>query len=119
MIITRKENLHYRQCSLSIMDNIMDPDIRFDERGICNYYYEYKAAESNGILTGRNAEKKLSEIIAHIKARRKNRQVDKTCRLHHDKILQVSTIIRSILILTRPFAIFHSESFPYKPGRVS
>ena len=54
----------------------MDPDIRFDERGISNYYYEYKAAESNGILTGRNAEKKLSEIITHVKARGKNRKYD-------------------------------------------
>jgi hypothetical protein len=29
------------------MDNIADPDIFFDEQGICNYYYEYKSAENH------------------------------------------------------------------------
>lgn len=31
----------YRICAKSVMDTIADPDIRFDENGICNYYYEY------------------------------------------------------------------------------
>jgi hypothetical protein len=41
MMVFDKNNLNYRQCSLSVMDNIADPDITFDEKGICNYYYEY------------------------------------------------------------------------------
>ncbi len=76
MIIIRKESPHYRQCSLSIMDNIMDPAICFDEKGICNYYYEYKAAESSGIVTGRDAEKKLSALINQIKVKGKSRRYD-------------------------------------------
>ncbi|MBK9959755.1 MAG: hypothetical protein IPP11_14650 [Chitinophagaceae bacterium] len=40
----------YRQCTLSVMDNIADPDISFDEKGICNYYYEYQQAAENTFL---------------------------------------------------------------------
>ena len=41
MMVRDKNDPNYRQCSLSVMDNIADPDITFDENGICNYYYEY------------------------------------------------------------------------------
>ena len=41
MMVLDKNDPNYRQCSLSVMDNISDPDITFDENGICNYYYEY------------------------------------------------------------------------------
>ena len=42
-------NNEYRQCSLSVLDNIADPDITFDEKGICNYYFEFLKAESNQV----------------------------------------------------------------------
>jgi hypothetical protein len=35
----------YQQCSKSVMDTIADPNITFDENGVCNYYHEYLAAE--------------------------------------------------------------------------
>src|ERR1700722_19039776 len=56
----------YRQCALSVMDTIADPDIRFDEKGICNYYYEYKKAES-GLHTGEEGWKALEAIAGEIK----------------------------------------------------
>lgn len=59
---------NYRQCSLSVMDNIADPDITFDDKGICNYYYEYLEAEKQHVLKGDAGEKKYNEIIAKIKA---------------------------------------------------
>lgn len=31
----------YRQCSLTVMDNIADPGIHFDADGICHYYHDY------------------------------------------------------------------------------
>ncbi len=43
MIIDNKDP-KYQQCSITVMDNIADPDIRFDENGICNYYHEYQEA---------------------------------------------------------------------------
>ena len=56
----------YRQCALSVMDTIADPDIRFDEKGICNYYYEYKKAEAN-LRTGVEGRKELEALAAEIK----------------------------------------------------
>jgi N-acetyl sugar amidotransferase len=49
------------------MDNIADPDIRFDEKGICNYYYEYKEAEARDVLKGKAGEEKLKELVGKIK----------------------------------------------------
>lgn len=33
---------NFQQCSLTVMDNIQDPNISFDEKGVCNYYYEFQ-----------------------------------------------------------------------------
>jgi len=57
----------YRQCALTVMDNIADPDISFDEKGICNYYYEYQKAQAENVLTGEAAKKKLETLVAKIK----------------------------------------------------
>ena len=53
----------YRQCSMSVMDNIADPNISFDEQGICNYYYEYKEAEAKFVLKGDTAKRKIAETL--------------------------------------------------------
>jgi N-acetyl sugar amidotransferase len=48
------------------MDNIADPDITFDEKGICNYYYEYLDAERKNCLKGsigQQRQRELAEII--------------------------------------------------------
>ena len=41
-MVCSKTDPGYRQCEVTVMDNIADPDITFDEKGISNYYYEYK-----------------------------------------------------------------------------
>lgn len=58
----------YRQCTLSVMDNIADPDIRFDEQGICNYYYEYKKAYAEKVVPGEEGRRQLEAMAAKIKA---------------------------------------------------
>lgn len=58
----------YQQCSISVMDTIADPDIRFDEKGICNYYYEYLEAEKAQCLTGELAKRKLESVVKAIKS---------------------------------------------------
>jgi N-acetyl sugar amidotransferase len=58
------------------MDNIADPDIRFDTDGICNYYYEYKQAEKLQLITGAAGEKKLEQLAGEIKKKGKNKQYD-------------------------------------------
>lgn len=76
MMVFDKNNPNYRQCSLSVMDNIADPDIKFDEKGICNYYYEYLDAEKKYVIKGEAGEKKYNEIIARIKADGQGKKYD-------------------------------------------
>lgn len=56
----------YQQCSISVMDTIADPAICFDEKGICNYYYEYLEREAT-IPKGAEGERQLKEIVHKIK----------------------------------------------------
>jgi len=69
-------NNEYRQCSLSVMDNIADPDITFDEKGICNYYFEFLKAESNQVLKGELGKAKFDNIISQIKRDGKGKKYD-------------------------------------------
>jgi len=66
----------YQQCSISVMDTIADPDISFDEKGICNYYYDYKKAELEHVTGGETGWKKLELIAAEIKESGKNQPYD-------------------------------------------
>ncbi|MDE3250815.1 MAG: N-acetyl sugar amidotransferase [Bacteroidota bacterium] len=66
----------YRQCSITVMDNIADPDIQFDEKGICNYYHEYKRAEEASVFTGEKGKQKLDELVAKIKEAGKGKPYD-------------------------------------------
>lgn len=53
----------YQQCAISVMDTIADPDIRFDEKGISNYYYEFLEAEKNYVLAGKKGEEMLAKSV--------------------------------------------------------
>ena len=66
----------FKQCALTVMDNIADPDIRFDEKGICNYYYEYQVAAEKGVITGEAGKQKLQELISRIKADGRGKRYD-------------------------------------------
>lgn len=75
-MILSNQDPGYRQCSLSVMDNIADPDIRFDEKGICNYYYEYLETEKNFVKKGAEGEKEYQRIIQQIKEEGKGNEYD-------------------------------------------
>jgi N-acetyl sugar amidotransferase len=66
-MVLHQEDAGYRQCTLTVMDNIADPDIMFDERGVCNYYYEYQAAAAADVLTGQPGKDKLNELVQRIR----------------------------------------------------
>ncbi len=66
----------FQQCTISVMDNIADPDIRFDGKGICNYYYDFKQAEKDIVITGEEGKRKLQETIDKIKAAGKGKKYD-------------------------------------------
>jgi len=58
------------------MDTIADPNITFDEKGICNYYYKYKEEESRYVLKGEAGKLKLIDDIEKIKLAGKNKEYD-------------------------------------------
>jgi N-acetyl sugar amidotransferase len=75
-MITDSQDINYKQCSISVMDNIADPDIVFDEKGICNYYYDYLNAEKRLVVKGDEGKKRFKQIIEQIKTDGKNNKYD-------------------------------------------
>jgi N-acetyl sugar amidotransferase len=67
-MVLSTQDKNYQQCTLSVMDNIADPNITFDEKGICNYYYEYVKAEKTEVYKGADGKEKFDAIIKQIKA---------------------------------------------------
>lgn len=66
----------YQQCALSVMDTIADPNINFDENGVCNYYYEYLEAEKALVKKQPEGEIELNRIIERIKTDGKGKKYD-------------------------------------------
>ena len=58
------------------MDTISDPDIVFDENGICNYYYEFSDKLKIRVPAPELAEKELKVIVEKIKKSGKGKQYD-------------------------------------------
>ncbi|HEV2479889.1 MAG TPA: N-acetyl sugar amidotransferase [Puia sp.] len=71
----KKEQENYRQCAISVMDTIADPDITFDENGISNYYYEYEKAAAT-LHPGEEGWNLLEGIAARIKEEGKDQPYD-------------------------------------------
>src|SRR5688572_24700859 len=75
MILSEKDP-GFRRCALTVMDNIADPDIQFDDKGVCNYYHEYQQAAAKGVFTGKDGEDQLNKLAEKIKKEGKNKQYD-------------------------------------------
>jgi N-acetyl sugar amidotransferase len=66
----------YQICSRSVMDNIADPDITFDENGVCNYYYLYQERAKLRLFDTEKDKNKLNEIVLKIKEAGKTHEYD-------------------------------------------
>lgn len=66
----------YKQCAISVMDNISDPDISFNKDGICNYYDDFLKAEKDHLLNGAAGKIALEKIIDKIKNDGKGKPYD-------------------------------------------
>src|ERR1700742_4913541 len=66
-MVLSKADPAYRQCSITVMDNIADDDIQFDENGVCNYYHDYKRLEPQEVFRGEEGDAKLKEFVSRIK----------------------------------------------------
>jgi N-acetyl sugar amidotransferase len=75
MILSEKDP-EFRRCTFTVMDNIADPDISFDDKGVCNYYHEYQQAAAKGVFPGKEGEEQLNKLAEKIKKEGKNKQYD-------------------------------------------
>lgn len=73
---TKMIESQYKQCSISVMDNIADHDITFDQRGICNYYYEYQQIASEQLFQGPEGRRKLELLFEEIRKNGKGKPYD-------------------------------------------
>jgi N-acetyl sugar amidotransferase len=74
-MISSEADIRYQQCVYTLMDNIADADIRFDENGVSNYYYDYKKAEKD-VFLGAEGQSKLDSLVESIKQKGKNKKYD-------------------------------------------
>ncbi len=68
-------DMTYQQCSLSLMDNVSDPLITFDDKGISNYYWQYQKAKKS-VLTGQEGQDKINQLVQKMKLRGRGNQYD-------------------------------------------
>ena len=66
----------YQQCTISVMDTIADPDIRFDKNGICNYYTVYQHLRDSLVFEGDEGKIMLTKQIDLIKYESKGKKYD-------------------------------------------
>ena len=65
----------YQMCSRCVMDST-DPEIVFDDKGICNHCYEFDDVTSKRWFPNDKGKKKLGEIFEKIKQEGKNNDYD-------------------------------------------
>ncbi|MFT3679148.1 MAG: N-acetyl sugar amidotransferase [Ferruginibacter sp.] len=75
MVLTTDDK-NYRQCAVTVMDNIADPDFSVDEKGVSNYCYEYKKIEAEEIPAKEQREAMLERLVAQIKEEGKGNKYD-------------------------------------------
>jgi N-acetyl sugar amidotransferase len=74
--IIANNNRPYQQCAYTLMDTISDPYIVFDEKGVSNYYYEYKKLEQESVFTGEAGNQKIQRLVSEIKKSGKGKKYD-------------------------------------------
>ncbi|RYY90507.1 MAG: N-acetyl sugar amidotransferase [Chitinophagaceae bacterium] len=63
----------YQQCTKTVMDTIMDPDITFDADGVSNYYHNYVNSVDSVVFKGEAGEKRIAEMVRTLKANQKGK----------------------------------------------
>lgn len=69
-------DIDYQICTKTVMDNIADPNIIFDENGVSNYWYDYQKLASEMLKFGDDGLKHLEDKILEIKTYGKGKKYD-------------------------------------------
>jgi N-acetyl sugar amidotransferase len=75
-LVISETDPRYRRCTASVMDNIADPDIRFDAEGVCQYLQEYRQKEAASLLRGEAAEAALERTVDRIRTEGRGKKYD-------------------------------------------
>ena len=62
-----------QMCTRCVLDTT-DPDIMFDEDGVCNYCHEYDRLVRKRVFAGEDGEERLQVLVSEIKEKGKNKE---------------------------------------------
>lgn len=68
----------YRICTRCIMDTT-DPDIAFDDKGVCNHCRAYEKTASQTLYSPEEGQRKLKQVVEGIKARGRRLNLEHAC----------------------------------------
>lgn len=66
-MVMSESDPHFQRCSITVMDNIADPDITFDADGVCNYCHDYEQAAAKGLYPEKEGREKLEQLADKIR----------------------------------------------------
>jgi predicted PP-loop superfamily ATPase len=75
-MVKSKSDPNYKICTKTVMDNIADPNITFDENGVCNYYYEFLEKLEYRLPKLETRDNELKVIIDRIKKEGEGKKYD-------------------------------------------
>ena len=67
--------MEYRICTRCIMDT-SDPEIVFDEQGVCNHCHAYEEKASQKVYTGEEGSRRLREVVDRIRHDGRGKEYD-------------------------------------------
>ncbi len=74
--VKSKNDPAYQICTKTVMDNIADPDITFDENGVCNYYYEFLEKLEYRLPKVETRDAELEKIVSQVKKEGEGKKYD-------------------------------------------
>ena len=66
---------NYRICSRCVMDTT-DPDIKFDESGVCSHYRRNEESVKERLFLGEAGQEKLNKLVDQINSKGRNKKYD-------------------------------------------
>ncbi|MHC5113739.1 MAG: N-acetyl sugar amidotransferase [Planctomycetota bacterium] len=70
-----RDEVPYRMCTQCIMDT-SDPEIRFDENGVCNHCHDFEHAVATRVFPGEIGRRKMMEVVDQIKTQGADKEYD-------------------------------------------
>ncbi len=103
MAIKSKDRTTYQICTRCIMD-VSDPDITFDENGVCNRCHDYDQRARLELHTDEEGQRRLQALIEKIKSDGKGKEYD--CIIGLSGGVDSSTVAHIVVKLgLRPLAV--------------